>query len=379
MRILIHRTKITPWDIEPVEATKNKIVLSESSRPSSHYAAFIKYDKKQRSFLDFIFGSYFARALGFLLGFSIDCNPFSFYKKITENPPDIIYTTEDFTLSSCITALFKKKESKFIFMRWENKYKPPFNPIRKIVMERSNAIIVPIKSTKLLIQDEFPQYSNKVFVIPGIVDTRRFNTKPNVILRSKLNLDNKFVILFVGSLIKRKGINYLILAFNKLHSKYPNTSLVLSGNGNDEREFKDLVSKLNLDKEVIFLGPSNYKNMHEIFPICDVFCLPSTETSRWKEQFGFVIIQAMACGKPIVGSNSGSIPEVIGDAGVIVPERNSKLLANAFEKFILSRNYTQRLGKIARRRAEEVYALPIISKKLEELFEKVMKNNSNEK
>ncbi len=64
----------------------------------------------------------------------------------------------------------------------------------------------------------------------------------------------------------------------------------------------------------------------------DVFVLPSRTTPRWKEQFGRVIIEAQACGTPVIGSDSGAIPEVVGKGGWIVPERDPPGLANALRE-----------------------------------------------
>ena len=373
MKILMYRSKIVPWDVKPLVMTGFEIETFEMIK-SSRYDPFLKKKLANKGILDYIFASRPIRAIGVLCGSSIDCNPFALYSQIMTKRPEIIYTVEDITLSSYVAAFTKEKiNSKFIFTSWENKFRPKWNPLRKIVFEKADAITTPSISTKELMIKEFPSFSEKVHWIPGAVDTNRFCPNADKSLRTTLSLDDKFVILFVGSLIKRKGIDYLIRAFNRLHSKRPNAVLVLSGDGEDKQEFCKLVSQLNLQNNIIFLGPTDYNEVHKVFSICDIFCLPSVETFRWKEQFGFVIIQAMACGKPIVGTNSGAIPEVIGDAGIIVPERDDKRLAEAFES-LLSEGYRSKLGNIARKRAETIYSMSVVSRQFKNLFENVVKN-----
>lgn len=83
--------------------------------------------------------------------------------------------------------------------------------------------------------------------------------------------------------------------------------------------------------------------------------LPSLTTPRWKEQFGHVLIEAMACGVPVIGSSSGAIPEVIGDAGLVVPEGIPGALAEAINLLRISEIQRMSLGQRGRARVLELY------------------------
>ena len=93
--------------------------------------------------------------------------------------------------------------------------------------------------------------------------------------------------------------------------------------------------------------------MPEVLQGLDAVVLPSLTTPRWKEQFGRILIEAMACGVPVVGSDSGEIPEVIGDAGLIVPEGNASVLARALQCLYDDRELREDLSRRGRRRVLE--------------------------
>ena len=101
---------------------------------------------------------------------------------------------------------------------------------------------------------------------------------------------------------------------------------------------------------------------------CDALVLPSLSTPRWKEQFGRVLPEAMACGVPVVGSSSGNIPAMIGDAGIIVPEGDSRAIAAALRSLADDPDLYARLRAAGRKRVEEQLSIDVQVKKLKELF-----------
>jgi glycosyltransferase involved in cell wall biosynthesis len=92
-----------------------------------------------------------------------------------------------------------------------------------------------------------------------------------------------------------------------------------------------------------------------IHNLADVFVLPSQPALRWQEQFGYVLVESMACGKPVLSTESGSIAEVVGNAGVLVPPNDYLALSRALERLIGSSSLRQELGTKARSRAEEMF------------------------
>ena len=102
--------------------------------------------------------------------------------------------------------------------------------------------------------------------------------------------------------------------------------------------------------------------------ILNVLVLPSQTTPRWKEQFGRVLIEAGACGIPVVGSNSGAIPEVIGDAGLVFPEGDSESLANCLLQLIENPTLCKQFGEIGRKRALEKFSWQEVANQMREIY-----------
>jgi glycosyltransferase involved in cell wall biosynthesis len=100
----------------------------------------------------------------------------------------------------------------------------------------------------------------------------------------------------------------------------------------------------------------------------DVLVLPSRTTPRWKEQFGRVIIEALACATPVIGSDSGAIPEVIGEAGLVFPEGNALALANAINTLHDSPAERRRLGALGRRRVRDHFTWRRVAEQMRDIY-----------
>jgi glycosyltransferase involved in cell wall biosynthesis len=104
----------------------------------------------------------------------------------------------------------------------------------------------------------------------------------------------------------------------------------------------------------------------------DVLCAPSRTTGRWREQFGRMLIEAFACGVPVVASDSGEIPYVVGDAGVVVTEADEDAWAAAVAELLESPKRRDELGARARDRARTRYAWPVVARQYVEFFDEVV-------
>jgi len=94
---------------------------------------------------------------------------------------------------------------------------------------------------------------------------------------------------------------------------------------------------------------------------CDAVVLPSYATRTWKEQFGRVLVEAMACGTPVIGSDSGEIPHVVGEAGLIFPEKDAPALRDCLKRMIEDPALRQRLIALGRARAEREYSCEAVA------------------
>lgn len=159
-------------------------------------------------------------------------------------------------------------------------------------------------------------------------------------------------IAFVGRLVEEKGVADLIEAVAGLRSGW---SLAVVGNGPARRKLEDQTLRLGVGDRVSFRGSVPHAEVAPLWPSVDVLVLPSRTTPHWAEQFGHVLVEAMAQGVTVIGSSSGAIPEVIGDAGVVVPEGDQAALREALEQLATDRNKLRELAELGNERVRELY------------------------
>ncbi|MBM3129720.1 MAG: glycosyltransferase family 4 protein [Chloroflexi bacterium] len=162
-------------------------------------------------------------------------------------------------------------------------------------------------------------YRGPVAVLPNVgVDPERFAPRQSLDLRRQLGLDDQFVVGFAGRLVPEKGCADLLRAFSQLPA---DCHLLFVGNGALRDELAESAQRLDISRRVTFQPTVPHTQVAEYLNCMDCLVLPSrTIPGGWREQFGLVLAQAMACGVSAVGSDSGAIPEVIGNAGLIFPE-----------------------------------------------------------
>lgn len=173
------------------------------------------------------------------------------------------------------------------------------------------------------------------------VDIDKFSQEENMSFREELGLDDKPVVMFVGNIIKRKNVESLIEAKKIANSDY---YLVIVGNGPLFKKLKKKVEDENI-RDVIFTGSRD--DVENIIPSCDVLVLPS-----FSESFGLVLIEALACGKPVIGSNVGGITEIItNDVGLLVNPNKVSSIAGAIDKVVNDDEFRLNLASNARNRS----------------------------
>ena len=199
-------------------------------------------------------------------------------------------------------------------------------------------------------------------------DANFFAPRKSIVLNKFLSGD-EIKFLFVGRLEKSKGLYCLIYAMKHLVQSKLNAKLFIIGGGTEERKLKMLVSSLNLTNFVTFIGNVPYERLPEFYNACDALILPSLI-----DPSPSVILEAMACGKPVIGSKVGGIEEVLVDreTGYLFNPNNYKELSLLLRKFTNSPEIIQQFGKNSRKRIEEVYALEKISERLIEIYEKTL-------
>jgi glycosyltransferase involved in cell wall biosynthesis len=187
------------------------------------------------------------------------------------------------------------------------------------------------------------------------VDTRCFFPKPVLGLHARLGLrDDRPVVAYVGRLVAEKGIDTLLYAAAAARSS---PQVVLVGSGPQQAGLEALARQLGILDRCCFIGPVVYDTISDYLNLLDVFVLPSRTTRDWKEQFGRVLVEAMACKVPVVGSDSGSIPEVVGDAGLIFPEGDARALAAAIDDLAACEDLRRTLSERGYQRVMDHYTV----------------------
>ncbi|HAL16456.1 MAG TPA: hypothetical protein DCP32_06800 [Anaerolineaceae bacterium] len=197
----------------------------------------------------------------------------------------------------------------------------------------------------------------KVEIIPNGVDIAKFRVGDEI---------RQPIILYVASLIERKGLIYLLQAFKEVLKTTPDAQLIVIGDGPMRNKLETTTSSLEISFAVKFLGWQTQEQVSEWMQKARVFVLPSVE-----EGLGVVLLEALACGTPCVGSAVGGIPDVITpDVGRLVPPRDPLSLGEALKFFMENPSWGQ-FSRNARKRAEDVYNWDQIASKILTIYQQV--------
>jgi glycosyltransferase involved in cell wall biosynthesis len=207
---------------------------------------------------------------------------------------------------------------------------------------------------------------SKISVIPNPVDTKLFRCLPQDKCRALLGLPvNKKILLSIGSLTKVKGHTYLLEAMTSIAPKRKDVILVIIGAGSLRKFLLNKIGKLKLNQKVLLVGEKPHKEIPLWLNSADLFILPSIN-----EGIPSSLLEAIACGKPVVASNVGGIPDIVStsDIGLLVPPRDSEALSNAILEALDRHWDTNAIRKHAMR-----FSLENIANQITELYLKFLK------
>lgn len=283
---------------------------------------------------------------------------------------DILHLHEPFTPMVCISALLKSNCTNV--GTFHASYSKPRiywigKPIFKRWLPRLHGKIAVSKPALDYVSRHLP---GKYRIIPNGIDIEHFT--PNGHNRKEF-CDSKINILFVGRLERRKGLVHLLNACAKAKRSFSNFRLIVVGPGTVLRfKYKRSVEEMGLADNVVFTGFVPSDELPSYYRTADIFCAPATGG----ESFGIVLLEAMACGKPVVATSIGGYASVLahGDEGLLVPPRDEKSLAHALLSLLEDKSLRQQMGTKGRIKAER-YSWTNVARQVMEYYTSLLESH----
>ncbi|MDI6850598.1 MAG: glycosyltransferase family 4 protein [bacterium] len=242
-----------------------------------------------------------------------------------------------------------------------------FKPLLLPVYNKLDGKIFVSRPALQTIERHFPIGEHKI--IPNGIDVEKFNPIGDFYNFPFQRKEHEIYILFVGRLELRKGTKYLIRAFNIIGKKYPETRLIIGGDGPLRNSLEKMVDP-DLADRVNFLGFISSNRLPALYRSCDIFVSPAIGG----ESFGIVLLEAMASGKPVIASNNEGYMELVSDGidGFLFERKNVAQLVDKLELLIKNPDLRRKLGEKARLKALN-YSWPKIAKEVLEYYEYALK------
>lgn len=275
--------------------------------------------------------------------------------------PDKIYVEQGDNAFSYFQLMSFAKiwapRAKFAFFSWVNwkpiwslKYKIMWKWLEHFNLKLSHGAILGNHDAQLLTQEK--GFRGATMVLPQL----------GVDLEPTLGVSKvcRTSIFFIGRLADEKGIFLLLQAFANLQSRFPSWTLHFVGKGPAGEHLKELVAG---NAAIVLHGSVSHTEVFNHLKQASVFVLPSYDTLFWREQFGHVLIEAMALSVPVIGTNAGEIANVIGDAGLVSEQNNLESLQNCLEQLMADEELRKKFGQAGYERVKLNFTHQVIAEK----------------
>lgn len=226
-----------------------------------------------------------------------------------------------------------------------------YNALRRFVVVRTDHFVPVSRYTAGLLR-ALGVPPERMTVLPNGTDPTVFAPCEASPLRQTLELADRRVLLTVGRLVPRKGIDTTLRALPRIAEVVPDVTYLVVGDGPDRERLHALARRLNVAERVHFVGEVPDDRLPLYYNACDVFVMPSRDDSPDVEGFGIVFLEAGACEKPVIGARAGGVPDAVrdGETGLLVPPCASRAVAQAAIELLTRPAYAERLGQEGRRR-----------------------------
>ena len=296
-------------------------------------------------------------------------NPVKIWQVINDFKPDVIQVEEEiFSLCALEVAFWAKLYNKpMVVFGWENQQRslPLFRRwVRNFVMGATDLFLAGNQDGAEVMHNW--NYQGQIEVMPQMgVDTDLFTPA----LKKKQSEVN---IGFLGRLVPEKGLDTLFAAVGQLKKQNIDCQVTICGSGSSEAELRQEAKLQQISDRVVWRGAVAHEAAPTELGNFDIMVLPSRSVATWKEQFGHVIIEAMAMGIPVIGSSCGEIPNVIACEDLVFPESDSTALAEILKRIICDDSWREEMGNYGIERVKKYYSHERIARRLIEQWQKLV-------
>jgi glycosyltransferase involved in cell wall biosynthesis len=299
---------------------------------------------------------------------------FNFRRFLNQRKFDLIYVNhEPYAMSTAQVCWANLQSGKlpFGFHSCQNIYKKypiPFWWLERMVYQSSSFAFPITQAVERVLRQK--GFIGEVGLCPFPFDPNLYHPLPDSERQELIpRAAGEVIIGYVGRMVEQKGLQTLIEALARLPRS--GWKLVVIGTGPYESRFDELVSMHGLTNRVIRLGYVAHEVTPRYLGAMDILVLPSETRPNWKEQFGRVVIEAMACGSCVVGSDSGEIPTLIqaSGGGCVFPEANPTALADVLQQMIADESQRKTFARIGGAWANNNVSLPAVATSVSRVME----------
>ena len=280
--------------------------------------------------------------------------------------PQVVHIDEEpYNLATFLAMrLARQQDARALFFTWQNLYRdypPPFRQMELYNYTYAAAAIAGNRAAEKVLRRK--GYTGPIHVIPQFgFDTAIYKRSRPRVPRQP---DDPFTIGFIGRLKEEKGLPLIVEALTML-PEY--CRAVFIGNGPMKTILTEQATRLGITERVLFKpGIPTSQVPHEMEQ-WDVHVLPSISRPNWIEQFGRTLAEAMSCETPVIGSSSGEIPHVIGDAGLVFKEGDARALSACIQKLLDDPSLYAELAQRGRQRVLDTYTQEQIAQQTYEVY-----------
>lgn len=279
--------------------------------------------------------------------------------------PDIIYCYEEaHTLLAALTLALRRvflPDAHVLLYAAQNikkRYPIPFRLFERYSFRHADAILAcGIRVAQTL---RSKGYRGDLHVVALPVDAHAFRPDAAKRAESRRSLgmsDQALAIGYAGKLVEEKGLRILWKAFEEIAREREDAHLVLAGGGPLRGELEQAARQAGLSARLHMVGIVHNEVLPAFMNALDIFVLPSETRRNWREQFGRALVEAMSCGTPVVGSSSGEIPTVLGNAGLVFREGDSDALISSLRALLDDSRLRADLSRRGRQRVLSMFSV----------------------